>query len=82
MLFRNPPPGSIIRRARHTTDSIEHAVSNALAPSRDPIIEVFYRACQEPFLGSHLSRDWPPRMEIGEEMKRKVQERWREYGFV
>ena len=27
-------------------------------------------------------RDWPPRMEIGEEMKRKVQERWREYGFV
>ncbi len=27
-------------------------------------------------------RDWPPRMEIGGEMKRKVQERWREYGFV
>ncbi len=27
-------------------------------------------------------RDWPPLMEISEEMKRKVQERWREYGFV
>ena len=27
-------------------------------------------------------RDWPPVMEISEEMKRKVQERWREYGFV
>ncbi len=25
---------------------------------------------------------WPPRMEIGEELKRKVQDRWREDGFV
>ncbi len=24
----------------------------------------------------------PPRMEIGEEMKRKVQDRWREYGIL